>query len=95
MPTRTVTGTCRHVDGTGWASGVVKFHLITAFETTTEVYPQEVFSETLDANGAFSITLGVPDTGSASYVIITPDNAAYSVSLADGAATTLQALLSL
>ena len=95
MPTRTVTGTVLHPDGTGWAGGIVKFILITPFETSTEVYPAEAYSETLDANGAFSITLGVPDTGTAHYVVLTPDNIAHTVYLEDGAATTLQTLLTI
>ena len=95
MPVRTVTGTCYHADGTPWAAGVVKFSLLNPFETSTEVYPAETHSETLDAQGAFSITLGVPDTGTALYKIHTPDNLAYTVYLADGAATTLMSLLTL
>lgn len=95
MTTRTVTGTVYHIDGTAWSGGVIKFILTEPFETSTEVYPRETHSETLDANGQFSITLGVPDTGYASYIIRTPDSADYKVNLASGAATTLVALLQL
>lgn len=95
MPTRTVTGTCYHIDGTAWAAGVIKFSLLQPFETSTEVYPKETHSETLDASGAFSTELGVPDTGTAEYLIETPDNLGYVVYIADGAATTLQTLLTI
>jgi hypothetical protein len=93
MGTRTVTGTINHLDGTPWAAGVIKFTLLEPFETSTEVYPKESHSETLDASGEFSITLGVPDTGTAKYQITTPDNGNYTVYLASGAATDLQTLL--
>ena len=95
MALRTVTGICYHVDGTAWASGVIKFTLMTPFETSTVVYPSEVHSETLDANGAFSITLGVPDSGTAEYLIRTPDNRQYTTYIASGAATDLVTLLTI
>jgi hypothetical protein len=95
MPVRTVTGTIYHADGSAWASGTIKFNLLEPFETSTEVYPKETHSETLDANGAFSITLGVPDSGTASYLIETPDSKQYSVYIASGAATDLVTLLTI
>lgn len=93
MPTRTVTGTVLKADGSGYAGGVVSFYLVEAFETPSEVYPAYLHTETCDANGAFSTALGVPETGTAHYEIITPDNATHTVYLEAGPATTLEALL--
>src|SRR4030042_582165 len=95
MGTRTVTGTVFHLDGTPWASGKVKFELLKAFETSTEVYPVETHIETLDVNGQFSITLGIPDTGTAYYKVETPDGLTYKFYLAAGAPTTLETLLTI
>jgi hypothetical protein len=93
MSTRTITGTIRHNDDTPWAGGIVKFRLMEAFETATEVYPKETHAETLDAAGQFSITLAVPDTGTAHYFIITPDGAQYECYIEDGPPTDLMTLL--
>lgn len=95
MGTRTITGTVHHLDGTDWASGTIQFELLEAFETATETYPKETHTETLDANGAFSITLGVPDSGTAKYKITLPDHKRYTVYIASGAATTLESLLTI
>lgn len=95
MATRTVTGTCYHVDGSPWVLGSVKFTLTQAFETATVVYPAETHSETLDATGAFSVVLGVPDTGTVMYKIVTPDQATYYANLGAGAPTTLTSLLTI
>lgn len=95
MATRTVTGTLYHLDGTAWENGVVKFALVEPFQTATETYPKEEHSETADSNGAISITLGVPDTGTAKYRIELPDGKKYIVYLASGAATTLESLLTI
>lgn len=95
MPLRTVTGQCNHPDGTPWVGGEVSFHLTTAFETGTEVYPSERHVETLDALGQFSITLGVPSTGTAEYSIGTPDHLYYTAYIPDGPATTLQTLITI
>jgi hypothetical protein len=95
MPTRTVTGTVRKPDGSAWASDKIHFKLDQAFETSLEVYPQEDHVVTLDAQGAFSITLGVPDTGTAAYVIRTPEGGEYTVNLASGPATDLQTLITI
>lgn len=93
MSTRTVIGTCFHFDGTPWTGGIITFSLLEPFEISNGFYPKETHSLTLDANGAFSIALGVPDTGTAAYMIETPDHDMYKVHIAAGAPTTLQTLL--
>lgn len=95
MTTRTVTGTLYHLDGTAWAGGAVTFTLLETFENGTTVYPQENHTETLDASGQFTITLAVPDTGTAPYEIHTPDGLGYRVNLGAGAATDLVTLLTI
>jgi hypothetical protein len=95
MATRTVTGPVYHDDGSPWVGGRVGFELQTAFATATGFYPPENHVETLDASGDFSITLAVPDTGTAYYKIYTPDGLGYTVYLATGAATNLMTLLTL
>jgi hypothetical protein len=95
MGTRTVTGTVYKPDGSAWAAGEVTFTLLDGFETATEVYPPEEHIETLDANGQFSITLGVPDTGTAHYSVTLPDGTAYRFYLASGAATNLVTLITI
>ncbi len=95
MGTRTVTGTIKHVDGIVWAGGIVKFQLLEPFETASEVQPEETHSETLDANGALTIALAVPDSGTASYLITLPDSNAYHVYLGAGAPTDLMTLITI
>ena len=95
MPTRIVTGTILHDDGSPWTGGIIKFELIRAFETSTEVYPVDIHSEILDVNGEFSVTLGVPETGTACYCIHMPDGNRYIIYLASGAATDLITLITI
>jgi hypothetical protein len=95
MSSRTITGMIYHDDGSAWAGGFVRFVLCAAFTTGTGVQPKDDWSVTLDANGAFSISLAVPDSGTAYYKIVTPDEHSHTVYLADGPATDLQTLLGL
>ena len=95
MGTRTVTGTVYHLDNSPWDDGEVKFTLLEPFETATETYPRETHTETLDVNGEFSITLAVPDTGTAYYKVELPDGNSYKFYLEAGAATTLESLLTI
>jgi hypothetical protein len=95
MTDRTVTGTILYPDGSPWASGIVHFSLMEPFSTSIEVFPAKDHTETLDAQGKFTIDLAVPDTGTAHYKIATPDGSSYDVYIASGAATDLQTLLTL
>jgi hypothetical protein len=92
---RAVTGTIKKPDGAAWVGGLVAFELVEAFETSTTVYPAEIHTETADANGAVSITLATPDTGTAHYKITLPNNQAYDVYIASGAAVDLVTLLTI
>lgn len=95
MPTRTISGTILKPDGTAWEGGVVKFRLVRPFTTSSELYPTTTHSETLDSNGEFSTEIGVPDTGTAQYVVTTPDKNTYKLNISDGAAVTLETLIDL
>ena len=94
---RPITGTIYKPDGTAWASGEVRARLVEPFETSTRVYPKTEITITLDSNGEIpALTqLDTPDTGTAHYVITTPDNAQYTVYLATGAAVDLVTLLTI
>ena len=94
---RPITGTIYKPDGTAWASGTVRARLMEPFETSTRVYPKTEITITLDSNGQIpALTqLDTPDTGTAHYVITTPDNAQYTVYLATGPAVDLVTLLTI
>jgi hypothetical protein len=93
MGTRTITGTVQKMDGTPWEKGVVKFRYVASFVTAGTVQPKDEKSKVLDANGYFSITLIMPDTGTVDVEITTPDNATKNVNLAAGPDTDLQTIL--
>lgn len=95
MPTRTVSGKILMPDGSAWVGGEVKFRLVRPFTTTTELYPIKTHTETLDSNGEFSTAIGVPDTGTAQYVVTTPDKNTYKLNLSVGTAVTLETLIDL
>jgi hypothetical protein len=90
---RTVTGTIKHLDGTAWAAGIVKFVLVEGFETSTTVYPQYTHSETLDNSGQFTIDLATPDTGTAHYGVVFPDNSSYNIYVATGVSVDIVTLI--
>jgi hypothetical protein len=96
MPWVPLIGTVLHADGTPWAGGEVGFNLVNGFVTSMEVFPSGKFIEILDANGKLrsSLRLGVPETGTAHYVICLPDEALIEVYLADGPGANLQTLIS-
>ncbi len=94
---RPITGTIYKPDGTAWASGEVRARLVEPFETSTRVYPKTEITITLDANGQIpaGTQLDTPDTGTAHYVITTPDQANYHVYIATGPAVDLVTLLTI
>lgn len=95
MTTRTVTGTIYHPGGsTAWVGAVVRFRLAVRFATASLSYPAENVPVTTDSNGAFSVTLAVPDSGTAQWQCELPDGSSFQFALASGAATTLEALIS-
>jgi hypothetical protein len=92
MALRTVTGTILHPDGSAWFGGVVTFNLLEEFATSTQVYPVNEHTETLDSAGQFSTDIGVPTTGTAYYRISKPDGSSFTCYLAAGAAVDLVTL---
>jgi len=95
MTTRTVTGTVYEPDGTAWASGAVTFSLVEGFTTATLTQPTESIIETTDAAGQFTVTLSVPDTGTAHYFVTLPDHRRYEFYLATGAPVDLATLITI
>lgn len=94
MTTRTITGTILEPDGTVWASGTVKFDLVTKFATATAAaVNQTSISTTTDANGDFSVALEVPASDAWEWRCTLPDGNQFNFNLAAGSATTLHALL--
>jgi hypothetical protein len=91
--TRTVTGTVFDTDGTALASSAVTFQLLELFTTATEVYLPGTHTVTTDAQGQFSTTLGVPDSGTAPWQIGLATGHSYLVNLAAGAAVDLVTLI--
>ena len=93
MATRTITGTFYHpVTAEPWAGVDVTFRLAAEFVTGSTVVPVETSTVTTESDGTFSVTLMVPDTGTAQYEIAYADQS-FVVNLASGAATTLAALV--
>lgn len=93
MSTRIISGTIKHEDNTPWVGGIVRFILQVAFATNSTVYPGDEVMVTLDSNGAFSVVLPVPDSGTAYYRVVMPDERSRGFNLAAGSATDLQTLL--
>lgn len=95
MATRVVSGTIYHPGGsTPWVGAVVRFRLAARFATSSLSYPAENVAATTDSSGAFSVTLAVPDSGTAQWECELPDGSHFQFALASGAATTLEALIS-
>jgi hypothetical protein len=94
---RTITGTVYYPNGSPWAGGEVRARLIDPFETSTRVYPKREITFTLDSNGQIPAgsQLDTPDTGTARYLITTPDQANYEVYIATGPAVDLVTLLTI
>lgn len=95
--TRPITGTVYKPNGAAWAGGEVRARLIEPFETSTRVYPKFEVTITLDSNGKIpdGTQLDTPDTGTAHYLITTPDQANYEVYLATGPSVDLVILLTI
>lgn len=94
MTTRTITGPLRHPStGAVWASAAITFRLLLPFATADATYGVEDLAVTTDASGQFSVTLAVPDSGAAQYLVVLPTNQSLRLNLSAGAATTLHALI--
>jgi hypothetical protein len=94
MPTRTVTGTLLHPDGTPHTTPAVTFNLTQDIMCVDGIYFRGDIAITTDSNGDFSVELPTPDLpGTAEYNIVLFDGYEKIVNLADGAPITLQDLI--
>lgn len=73
---------------------VVEFRQRTPFAAVGSSYLLSSYQTLTDSAGAFSIAIPVPDTGDAPYQVLLPDGTTIDLSVAAGAATTLETLLS-
>ena len=93
MATRVVSGTIYHLGtNTPWSGLTIKFETMAEIIFSGKVYPPDFVTAVTDSTGAFSVTLGVPDTGTAPYTISFANVQQIAVNLGAGAPTTLDAL---
>ena len=93
--TRTVTGTILKPDGTVYTDWAVKFALLTAIISDGDVIPAQGIEVTTANDGTFSVTLTVPDSGTASYQLILRNGYSQDFNLADGSSIDLSEILSI
>ena len=72
MNTRTITGTIVRPSGAAWSAATLVFRLRARFVVAADVVLPERVMATTDEDGAFSVALAVPDTGTASYEFTAP-----------------------
>ena len=72
MNTRTITGTIVRPSGAAWPNATLTFRLRARFVVDADVVLPERVMATTDEDGAFSVALAVPDTGTASYEFTAP-----------------------
>lgn len=96
MTTRIITGCIYHpVGGAPWASGQVIFYLESFFANGAYTYPTEVYTVTTAADGTFTTSVAVPDTGTAYYRCGLPDGSNFSFNIGAGAAVALNDLIAI
>lgn len=93
MNTRTITGTIVRPSGAAWNAATLTFKLRARFAVDADVVLPERVTTTTDVDGAFSVALAVPDTGTASYEFTGPSGGSAVVYLEAGAPIELAALL--
>ena len=93
MNTRTITGTIVRPSGAAWPNAALVFKLRARFAVDADVVLPERVTTTTDVDGAFSVALAVPDTGTASYEFTGPSGGSAVVYLEAGAPIELAALL--
>ena len=93
--TRTVTGTVLQPDATAYTDWAVKFSLLSEIISDGAVIPKYTVDITTDSNGAFSTTLTVPDSGTASYNLLFPSGYSYDFNLASGSSIGLNEIISI
>lgn len=98
MGTRTITGTLKRFDNTGWASAQINIELITDWATETAVaFPvvSQTFTTGLDGSIPAGVTLVTPSTGAWSYQCTIENNAPFTVLLEDGDDLTIDEFIAL
>lgn len=92
---RTVTGTIKKPGGNAaWAGVGVRFTLVDAFFVTTlATYPKNSLTVTTGEDGAFSVTLATPDSGTIRYRCDLPNGESFEFDVATGSATTLEVII--
>ena len=93
MNTRTITGTIVRPSGAAWPNATLTFKLRARFVVDSDTVLPDKVTATTDADGAFSVALAVPDTGTASYEFTAPAGGSAVFYLEAGAPIELAALL--
>jgi hypothetical protein len=93
--TRTVTGTILQPDGTAYTEWAVRFYLLREIISDGDAIPKQKIEVTTAINGTFTITLAVPDSGTASYKLEFPTGYSQEFYLAAGSSIGLNEILSI
>jgi len=92
---RTIYGNIYKPDGSAWSTGIIQFILLDSFEKSNGVVVGTTHSITLDSFGYFNVNLETPDTGTAHYRIVLPNNEKQHAYISAGASMDLQTLLTI
>jgi len=93
--TRTVTGTVLQPDGTAYTEWAVRFYLLREIISDGDAIPKQKIEVTTASNGTFTITLAVPDSGTAAYKLEFPTGYSQDFDLAAGSSIGLNEILSI
>ena len=93
MNTRTITGTIYRPNGAAWPNATLTFKLRARFVVDSDTVLPDRVTATTDEDGAFSVALAVPDTGTASYEFTAPVGGSAVFYLEAGAPIELAVLL--
>ena len=93
MLTRTITGTIYRPNGAAWPNATLTFKLRARFVVDSDTVLPDRVTATTDEDGAFSVALAVPDTGTASYEFTAPVGGSAVFYLEAGAPIELAVLL--
>ena len=93
MNTRTITGTIVRPSGAAWPNATLTFKLRARFVVDSDTVLPDKVTATTDADGAFSVALAVPDTGTASSEFTAPAGGSAVFYLEAGAPIELAVLL--
>lgn len=85
MAERTIFGTARRPEaGEYWAGTMVKFYLIKRFPVADGVVLRDRVDAPVDTDGEFTVTLQVPDSGTAKWQVLFPSNERVTFNLGAG-----------